>query len=95
MKPYEVKVDCSRGAPMGRGCTMDPETDTKLHLRRVPIDSGGYDPGGVYWGIADAKHGVNPLYCAWASCSPRVVCYIRAASRDVAKSHFPNARFYR
>lgn len=29
----------------------------KLRVYRVPLDRGGYDPGGAYWGIG------APLYC--------------------------------
>jgi hypothetical protein len=48
-------VSSRYGAPMGR---RDDQIDwgKRLYLRRVPIDSGGYDPGGAYWGLG------RPLY---------------------------------
>ncbi len=52
-------VNCSRGAPMGRFTGPEPCSDgDKWHLRKIRLDSGGYDPGGAYWGIG------LPLY--WA-----------------------------
>jgi hypothetical protein len=45
-------VDCKYGAPMGR-----PQRDinnagpVKLHLEHVPLNNGGYDAGGAYWGL--------------------------------------------
>lgn len=49
------------GAPMGRASRcLDTETDQLFHLRRVSIDSGGYDQGDAYWG-----HGA-PIYEAFS-----------------------------
>jgi hypothetical protein len=54
--------DPKRGASHGRAerarnPLRDPWLDTKrLYLRRLHLDSGGYDEGGAYWG-----HG-EPLY---------------------------------
>jgi hypothetical protein len=93
---------CNRyGAAMGRnpwapsgavGAPVDErflpaDTADHLYLRRVRLDSSGYDQGGAYWG-----HG-TPLYCAWDSQGR--VRYLRAASRAKAKAQFPAARFYR
>ena len=50
-------VSCARGAPMGRFTgNPDPDADCRFYLKRVPIDSGGYDRGGAYWGLG------APLY---------------------------------
>lgn len=72
---------------MGRRSDLDEATTDKLHLRRVPLIEGCYDPGGAYWsGPAD-------LWCAWNA--EGRVRYLRAKDRDAAKQAFPNAKFYR
>lgn len=44
--------DTRRGASMGRASRpADEETGERFHLRRVHLNSGGYDAGGAYWGI--------------------------------------------
>lgn len=55
-----TKMNCSRGAPMGR-CDISRETENLVfELEWVPLIEGGYDAGGAYWGnLAD-------LYCAQA-----------------------------
>ena len=99
---------CSRyGASMGRDSTRDRDlaeiiaeyhSDTvKVSLRRVPLDAGGYDEGGAYWGTGE------PLWRATDDLSNMTldtfVLYFRAPSRGAAKAHVtskvPNARFYR
>jgi len=44
------KVDCSRGAPMGRYNGNHYLSNRKYWLSIVKLDSGGYDNGGAYWG---------------------------------------------
>ena len=53
-------VNTSRGAPMGRHCFGQQHEVNRRSVRlfRVNLDSGGYDDGGVYWGIG------QPLWCA-------------------------------
>jgi len=66
----------------------------RLSLRRLPLDSGGYDTGGAYWGLG------APLWrAAGFSPSGPVEIHLRACSREQAKrlilkSH-PEARFAR
>lgn len=86
-------VNCRYGAPMGRHTGANYlDTDAgPLYLRRVPLDSGGYDRGGAYWGCG------QPLwYVADQDGNAR---FLRAASRDAAKAaiaaDWPGARFYR
>lgn len=44
-------VSCKYGAPMGRaGNLCDSETSERFHVRKLRLDSGGYDQGGAYWG---------------------------------------------
>ncbi len=50
-------VSSAFGAPMGR--YQDPDFGQgKIRLARVPINSGGYDAGGAYWGTGER------LWCA-------------------------------
>jgi hypothetical protein len=96
-------VSCRYGAPLGRssdhlaGLIVEP-ADTPFTLRRVRLNSGGYDDGGAYWGIG------APLFW-WAieirEGESRDECsgYFRARDRAAAKAHIrglhPAARFYR
>jgi hypothetical protein len=95
MKPNPTPpVDSNRGAPMGRYSGPDPlNTDAgRLYLSRVPINSGGYDAGGAYWGLASVA-----LYCAMDQ--DGATRFFRAISRDSAKrqilADYPAATFYR
>jgi hypothetical protein len=88
------RVDSSRGAPMGRASSYgNPrmELPKYLHLVRVKVNSGGYDPGGAYWGLG------MPLY--WCGKEEAdISVFFRAMSRKEAKMwvlrEFPCARFY-
>ena len=55
--------DIRRGASLGRATRYGSEAHRKnpvlFHLRKIRLDSGGYDPSGAYWG-----HG-GELYEAW------------------------------
>lgn len=73
--------------------TIDPEP--RFHLRRVRLDSGGYDSGGAYWG-----HG-GQLFEAFTDDGAEFLT-VRAWERDgreAAKAEvretYPRARFYR
>jgi hypothetical protein len=81
------KASSKYGASMGRSSDLDYSATGKLKLERVPLDSGGYDPGGAYWG------GGVPLYIAYDEDGRTL--YFRARDRDAAKAKFPNAKFYR
>lgn len=78
------------GAPMGRYTGPD-YLEGKVYLRRIQIDSGGYDSGGAYWGIG------APLYYAEDAAGNSQ--FFRAANRERAKeilwNKFPELRFYR
>lgn len=83
MHDYQTK-GCSRyGASMGRRSDIENDTTAKLSIRKVPLDQGGYDPGGAYWGTP------NDLYMV--SDEDGGVAYLRAASFDAAKAKFPRA----
>ena len=87
-----TKVDFFRyGAPMGR-IEHGGNVDEKLYLRRVPLDSGGYDSGGAYWGIG------APLFECFNETGD-FTRYLRAGDRERAKelirADYPDARFHR
>ena len=104
--------DPSRGAAMGRHSTHgDPDFEYKLLLRKVRLDSGGYDSNGTYFGQGIPSCG---LYVYWyASVNHEgeidvdgttievrgVDATLRANDRDDAKAiileKYPNARFFR
>lgn len=72
-------VSCRYGAPMGRPSWGYPENapDRGIHLFHVPLDSGGYDSGGAYWGTGQQR-----LYCAYAH---EDYCdFVRADTREAA-----------
>ena len=86
------RVNCSRGAPLGRGnIGNDFDVMQPLHLKRLPLDSGGYDRGGAYWG-----HGA-PIYVIHDR-DGEFFHTLRARSRDAAKAEFrgeyPGAWFH-
>ncbi len=95
--PYSdpiTPVSCRYGAPMGRYTGPDylEPLASPVYLRRVPLDSGGYDSGGAYWGL-----GV-PLYAAQDQDGNTVI--LRASSREAAKralraDYGEALRFYR
>ncbi len=75
------KVNCSRGAPMGRHAAGNLDTDTPKSVRlfRVNLDSGGYDDGGAYWGICTRG---ESLFCAVDKDGDKQ--FTRARSREIA-----------
>ena len=87
------RVDCSRGTPMGRNWETGSDFDVMqpLHLNRVPLDSGGYDAGGAYWG-----HG-QPIFVAYDDAG-EFMQSMRARNRAAAKAElrdtFPCAWFH-
>jgi hypothetical protein len=92
--PQGYMGDWRRGAPFGRHSYHGADTDFagRLTLRRVRIDSGGYDSQGTYFGIG------GPLYWYAADCG-RIDGVIWARDREIAKGQirrfYPKARFWR
>lgn len=98
-------VNSKYGAPMGRPA-HDTFTDKQgqtfklvvnedakpFRLIRCPLDSGGYDRGGAYWGLGD------PLYYYEGPLSD-INGYVRGKTRELAKAAVreihPHAKFYR
>lgn len=56
MSHFTDRVDCSRGAPLGRPGAHNADAAGRFTLQRVRLDSGGYDTSGAYWGRGE------PLY---------------------------------
>lgn len=96
-------VNSKYGAPMGRRSDhlsglIVTKTDSRFTLKRISLDSGGYDSGGAYWGCG------RPLFY-WAvtitedETTDECSGFFRAKDRDAAKKHIidmhPAARFYR
>ena len=86
-------VSCKYGAPMGRhtGPHYLETCAGRLRLVRIPLNSGGYDSGGAYWGLGP------PLW--YAEDLDGNSQFFRASTRESAKAYirskFPDARFYR
>ena len=71
--------------------TVTPDAKP-MSLRKVRLDSGGYDSGGAYWG-----HGSTLWY--YCDHSGSIDGYVRGRTRDDAKASVreahANARFHR
>lgn len=83
MLDYQTKGYSSRGASMGRGSDLPDGAAGALSIRKVPLDQGGYDPGGAYWGTPDNLYMVSD--------AEGRVSYMRGSSFDAVKAHFPDA----
>ena len=77
-QPSITDVSARYGAPMGRREARQPPA-APLRLFHVPLNAGGYDVGGAYWGLG------APIYCATDLDNFEV--YTRAASRAAAGAH--------
>lgn len=83
--------DPGRGAALGRpGLRCTPAS--RLYLRRVRVDQGGYDALGTYWGIG------APLW--WCADDDGEVDFVlraadRARAKDIVREQYPDARFWR
>ena len=73
---------CGYGAPMGRmSNALDHDWPPKWRrAARVPLDSGGYDRGGAYWGLR--PHGMH-LYAVQDGAGN--VTFVDAATSRQAK----------
>lgn len=86
--------DPKRGAALGRptihlDATERPTFAGRLYLKRIPLNAGGYDVNGTYFGVG------KPLY--WlASTEGTVDCMLRADSRENARNQalklYPRAK---
>jgi hypothetical protein len=84
----KLRVNAGRGAPMGRRDKRPRAYGGHLVVQQVPLDDGGYDPGGAYWGTGD------PLWW-FGSDDGEVFAFTRApdveAARAVARTLYPEA----
>lgn len=95
-KTYDPRGWCGdprRGAALGRPTVKGPaDFAGRLCLRRVRIDSGGYDPNGTYFGIG------RPLYW-YADDDGEIDGVLRADDRADARARvldmYPNAKVRR
>lgn len=83
MLDYQTKGCSQYGASMGRGSDLPDGAEGTLQIRKVPLDQGGYDPGGAYWGTPDNLYMVSD--------ADGRVSYSRGASFDAVKARFPRA----
>jgi hypothetical protein len=72
----ETNVSSQYGAPMGRGGGRLSDLRGRVSVRRVRLNSGGYDKGGAYWGTG------APLF--YATGSEEGEAYFRAPDRETA-----------
>lgn len=104
------QVNTEYGAPMGRtGRDITNAGPVKMHLELVPLDSGGYDKGGAYWGLRfPVKRMIRSTpriyrYYWRGNCTqstrPIIEGFIDAFDRDDAKAQvlveYPQATFYK
>lgn len=87
------RIEAANELPRLRGVNHFPKPAkvAKATLRRVPINSQGYDSSGAYWGSG------QPLY--WSDLGePGEGTFFRAADREAAKAKLrewhPGAKFY-
>lgn len=74
--------DPSRGAALGRSDLTEPDEETfdaPFTLKRIPLDSGGYDPNGTYFGTGE------PLY--WLASEDGTVDIVFRAINGMAARH--------
>jgi hypothetical protein len=84
--------DPKRGAALGRSshhAETPPDFEGRLYIRRVRLNSGGYDRNGTYFGVGE------PIYwCRSEDCE--IDFMLRADSRGTAvvkvKRQYPNSK---
>lgn len=94
--PFYDNVSSKYGAPMGRRSCKPSELAGKVHLARVPMVDGAYDPGGAYWGGPETSQGLRHLFCLWDDDGN--VLYTRGVSREAVRQEYQgqiSGRFYR
>lgn len=89
------RVDCKYGAPMGRRSWNDNAPDVpytgKFYLQHIPLDSGGYDRGGAYWGTGERVYGYA---AADDSINGTLRAYDRADAKEQVLALYPGAKFF-
>jgi hypothetical protein len=103
MKRKLPDVSSKYGAPMGRrdnyGISWKGAEPAKFYLQRVPLDSGGYDSGGAYWGIGQPLYWAQEYDNGTKRPADLADFFLRANSREHAKAEirkdYPAAKFFR
>lgn len=100
--PRLPDVSSRYGAPMGRPdrptafdltdskgnrYALDFAAPRRFHLSRVPLNGGGYDAGGAYWGIG------APLFWAFSDSGVTVERFYRADT-ELIRQHLERAGEY-
>jgi hypothetical protein len=101
------RVDCARGAPMGRQAQHSTNQFGvfKFRLQHLPLADGGYDKGGAYWGYPDNVYIArcdDPLgeqfaieFFVRAEQTAQYGYNVREAAKAAVRIVYPNATFYR
>jgi hypothetical protein len=84
-----------------RGAHPGDDPHCVIRVRRLPIDSGGYDSGGAYWGGASRSAGVMWIargVDVAGDAREEITDFRRARSKAEAlaawRAEWPNARVY-
>lgn len=93
MYDFQTKGYNKYGADMGRRSipSLPHDTKDKCIVRRVRLDSGGYDAGGAYWGVGTKLWMVESVEGEHEG----LLLYVRAFDKSAAKAQFPAARWGR
>ncbi|AKM09369.1 hypothetical protein [Croceicoccus naphthovorans] len=87
-------VNARYGAPLGRRSHQQGDVlpdDPPLTLLHCPLDEGGYDEGGAYWGLGD------PLF--WVGNDEGDLAYFLRArglrhAQRLVREDYPDAHFH-
>ena len=87
--------DPKRGAALGRSTITGEYDGSKLTLRHIRLDNGGYDVNGTYFGF---RHGLQGRLYWCADDSGEIDFMLRASDRADARrqvrENYPNVRFF-
>jgi len=72
------KVNAAYGAPLGRA-SGNLDHDGKWRAERVPLDEGGYDEGGSYWGLRSPGESLFAVQDGMGN-----IAFVDAAGKDSA-----------
>lgn len=95
MMDFETNGASQYGAQMGRRSELPHTTTSKCFIRRVKLDSGGYDKGGAYWGLEFKAKDKLWMVEAVEGEHEGLRKYLRRADRNEIKAAFPKARWTR
>lgn len=76
-------LSCKYGAPMGRHPQHSADHGERIYCRKIPLDAGGYDRGGAYWGRRPRGFDLYGVYTMQGA-----VAYIDGTSRADALAEY-------